>query len=59
MEELFNKPGAGSYLTPRQVIRDFINLLSILKENPEVDKSTFIKDLQIEKPPTETDVEIL
>lgn len=59
MEEMFNKPGADLYLTPRQVIRDFLNLLSILRENPEVDKSTFMKNIEVEKQQPDADVEIL
>jgi hypothetical protein len=59
MEEMFNKPGADLYLTPRQVIREYLNLLSILRENPEVDKSTFMKSIEIEKQQPEADVEIL
>ena len=59
MQDMFNKPGADKYLTPRQVIREFLNLLFILKENPEVNKSSLLKDVQIEKPQADTDVEIL
>lgn len=59
MEEMFNKPGADLYLTPRQVIREYLNLLSILRENPEVDKSIFMKSIEIEKQQPEADVEIL
>jgi len=50
MQDMFNKPGADKYLTPRQVIREFLNLLFILKENPEVNKSSLLKNVQIEKP---------
>jgi hypothetical protein len=39
MEELFNKPGANEFLTPREVIRDFLNILSIIRQNPSVDKA--------------------
>ncbi|MGZ2370401.1 ATP-binding protein [Ancylomarina sp. YFZ004] len=47
MEEMFNKPGADEFLTPRDVIRDFLNILSILRQNPEVNKADLISDIQI------------
>jgi hypothetical protein len=55
MEELFNKPGASEFLTPREVIRDFLNILSILRQNPSADKKTLISDIEIaDKRPEET-----
>nr|WP_295863430.1 ATP-binding protein [uncultured Chitinophaga sp.] len=47
MEELFNKPGASEFLTPREVIRDFLNVLSILRQHPEMDKRKLISDIEI------------
>jgi len=47
MEEMFNKPGASEFLTPREVIRDFLNILSILRQNPSADKNTLISDIEI------------
>ena len=47
MEELFNKPGADEFLTPREVIRDFLNILSIIRQNPEIDKSRIINDITV------------
>lgn len=47
MEEMFNKPGADEFLTPREVIRDFLNILSILRQNPDADKRTLISDIEI------------
>ncbi|QJB32118.1 ATP-binding protein [Chitinophaga oryzae] len=47
MEEIFNKPGAGEFLTPREVIRDFLNVLSILRQNPDMDKRKLINDIEI------------
>lgn len=47
MEEMFNKPGADEFLTPREVIRDFLNILSVLRQNPQVDKKSLISDIQI------------
>jgi hypothetical protein len=47
MEEMFNKPGADEFLTPREVIRDFLNILSILRQNPNVEKSQLISNIEI------------
>lgn len=47
MEELFNKPGASDFLTPREVIRDFLNILSIIRQNPGINKLQLFGDLQI------------
>jgi hypothetical protein len=47
MEEMFNKPGASEFLTPREVIRDFLNILNILRQNPEIDKQKLFGDIEI------------
>ncbi|PSK88860.1 ATP-binding protein [Taibaiella chishuiensis] len=47
MEEMFNKPGAAEFLTPREVIRDFLNILNILRQNPDLDKSKLFGDIEI------------
>ena len=47
MEEMFNKPGASEFLTPREVIRDFLNILSLLRQNPGLDKRKLFSDIQI------------
>ncbi len=47
MEKMFNKPGAGEFLMPREVIRDFIGILNILIQNPNVDKKVLISDVEI------------
>lgn len=47
MEEMFNKPGADEFLTPREVIRDFINILSLLRQNPGADKRSLISSIEI------------
>lgn len=47
MEEMFNKPGASEFLTPREVIRDFLNILNILRQNPHVDKTRLFGDIEI------------
>lgn len=47
MEEMFNKPGAQEFLTPREVIRDFLNILNILRQNPSLDKRKLFSDIEI------------
>ncbi len=46
MEEVFNKPGASEFLTPRDVIRDFLKILNILRQNPQIDKAILIKSTE-------------
>lgn len=62
MEEIFNKPGVVEYLTPREVIRDFLNILNILRQNPEAEKEKLFKEISIaagkELLPVETDGEV-
>ncbi|RDI14427.1 ATP-binding protein [Flavobacterium sp. AG291] len=54
MEEMFNKPGASEFLTPREVIRDFLNILNIIRQNPDLDKAKLFGDIEIsdERPDT-------
>ncbi len=47
MEEIFNKPGASEFLTPREVIRDFLNILNIIRQNPNVDKRQLFGEIEI------------
>ncbi|PTT03053.1 biotin carboxylase [Pedobacter sp. HMWF019] len=47
MEELFNKPGADEFLTPREVIRDFLSILSIIRQNPGIDKQRLFGELTV------------
>ncbi|MFT3749116.1 MAG: ATP-binding protein [Agriterribacter sp.] len=47
MEEILNKPGASEFLTPREIIRDFLNIMNILRQNPDVDKAKLFGDLEI------------
>lgn len=47
MEEIFNKPGASEFLTPREVIRDFLNILNILRQNPQVDKNKLFGEMEV------------
>lgn len=54
MEDMFNKPGASEFLTPREVIRDFLNILNLLRQNPGLDKKKLISDIEIkDERPTE------
>lgn len=43
METLYNRPGAGEFLTPREVIKDFLSILSLLRQTPGLDKDHLIK----------------
>ncbi len=47
MEEIYNKPGAAEFLTPREVIRDFLNILNILRQNPSADKKQLFDEIKI------------
>lgn len=42
IKDEFSRIGADSRITPREVIRDFIELLDIIYQNPEIDPSGFI-----------------
>ncbi|GAA4443331.1 ATP-binding protein [Pontibacter saemangeumensis] len=60
MEEMFNKPGASEFLTPREVIRDFLNILSIIRQNPGVDKKQLFGQIEIrDERPDEREVDSL
>jgi len=47
MEELYNKPGAAEFLLPREVIRDFLGILSLLRQHPGADKKKMFASLQV------------
>ncbi len=47
MEDIYNKPGALEFLLPREVIRDFLNILSVLRQNPNVEFSQLVKEIEI------------
>jgi hypothetical protein len=36
MQEVVNRLGADKFLTPREVVRDFISILNILQQNPNI-----------------------
>ncbi len=40
----FGRVGADTHLTPREVIRDFIELLDIAYQNPDIDISALLRD---------------
>lgn len=48
MEELYNKPGASEFLTPREVIRDFLNILNLIRQNPAIDKAKLFGEIEIQ-----------
>ena len=41
MEEQLNRPGAAAFLTPRSVIKDYIELLSLQRQNPDYSFSQY------------------
>jgi len=47
MEESYNKPGALDFLTPREVIRNFLNILNLLRQNPNLDKTVLLGDVEV------------
>jgi len=53
MEAFYNKPGAKEFLTPREVIKDFLYILSILRQNPMLDKKELLKSRYRENDYTE------
>ncbi|MFW7421271.1 ATP-binding protein [Vagococcus fluvialis] len=42
MEEQLNRPGADEFLTPRAVIKDFIEILDLIRQNPSEDNESII-----------------
>lgn len=63
MEGQLNRPGADEFLTPRAVIKDFIEILDLKRQNPQVEIHDIIADkfknvLAIGKDPLDNDDEI-
>lgn len=63
MEGQLNRPGADEFLTPRAVIKDFIEILDLKRQNPAVEIIDIIRDrfkdiLGITKDPDNMDDEI-
>ncbi|MCR5122617.1 MAG: ATP-binding protein [Ruminococcus sp.] len=55
----FGRIGADSHITPREVIRDLIELLDIILQNPEINISTFIESggISYSVPPQDEETE--
>ena len=47
MEEIYNKPGASEFLMPREVIRDFLNVMSTLRQNQSLTFGDLCKRIEI------------
>ena len=63
MEGQLNRPGADEFLTPRAVIKDFIEILDLKRQNSNVDLMDIISErfkdvLEISKDPADMDDEI-
>ncbi|WP_019678471.1 ATP-binding protein [Ruminococcus flavefaciens] len=56
----FGRIGSDSHITPREVIRDFIELLDIIFQNPAINISEFISSgsMDFAKPAAEESVEV-
>lgn len=48
MEEMFNKPGASEFLTPGEIVRDFLNILNIIRQNPTIDKTILFQSIEVD-----------
>lgn len=42
LEEIVNRLGAEALLTPGEIVRDFVSVLNILQQNPEISFSEII-----------------
>jgi len=52
MQEVMNRLGAEELLTPREVIRDFLSVLNLLRQNPETSFSELIHGTDFTPTPT-------
>lgn len=67
MEEQLNRPGAAEFLTPRAVIKDFLEIMDLIRQNPTEDVEKIILNkfgkeaMPIEKDidNTDDDIEVL
>ena len=59
MQEIVNRLGAEKLLTPREVVRDFISVLNILQQNPDVTFGELIQgpEFQLASVPHDSDVD--
>ncbi|MCQ2386642.1 MAG: ATP-binding protein, partial [Clostridia bacterium] len=46
------RAGASELLTPREIIRDFLTVLTVLDEHPEVTFEKMMQSQKQEEPPT-------
>ena len=51
-----SRPGAEELITPREIIRDYLTLLNILKDNPEVSFAELIGKMTFSTSPTALDI---
>lgn len=63
MEGQLNRPGADEFLTPRAVIKDFIEVLDIKRQNPDIEIINLLAEkfgnvLPVSKDPDDLDDEI-
>lgn len=54
----FNRVGAESHITPREIIRDFIELLNILFQSPERSASELLEEEQFLEKPSEEEASL-
>ena len=47
MEELYNKPGASEFLLPRDVIRDFLNIMNTLRQNSSAKFESLVSCIEV------------
>lgn len=60
MEEIYNRPGAKDFLLPRDVIREFLNILNTLRQNPQLSFASLMKGLPDEfTEPTANEEEVI
>jgi ABC-type dipeptide/oligopeptide/nickel transport system ATPase component len=45
MEGQLNRPGAAEFLTPRQVIREFLQILNIARQNPQASTGSLLDEM--------------
>lgn len=46
LESMYARPGARERLTPRDFVRDFISILNLLHQNPEMDLGSLFRELK-------------
>ena len=46
----YGRVGADTHLTPREVIRDFVEMLDILSQNPKLSPADLLKDQLLSSP---------